>query len=221
MRIFTGFDQREAVGWHVFAQSVIANTSAPVGIYPIGGSQRDGTNAFTYSRFLVPDYCHFLGWALWADGADMLALGDLGRLWAMRDPTKAVQVVQHDYKTSQARKYIGTDLEADNRDYPRKNWSSLILWNCNHWQNRKLTPDFVEKQDGAYLHRFGWLDDRFIGELPIEWNWLDEYGPNPEAKILHYTLGIPAIESCKSAPHAGEWFKHNNDARQAPNELNA
>jgi hypothetical protein len=97
-------------------------------------------------------------------------------------------------------------MGAKNENYPRKNWSSVILWNCSSWPNRKLTPDFVQSQPGSYLHRFSWLDDARIGELPIEWNWLpDEFGANDEAKLLHYTLGTPCFTEFADTPQSEEW----------------
>src|SRR4051812_11810334 len=109
IRIFAGFDQRESVGFHAFVQSVIKNTRNPVAITPIGSTDhRDGTNAFIYTRFLVPQLCDYQGYAIFADGADMLALGDFAELWAMRSGWHAVQVVKHDYKTKHPRKYVGT-----------------------------------------------------------------------------------------------------------------
>lgn len=207
--LFTGYDPREAIGWHVFAQSVI-NRKELVSLIPLQGQQRDGTNAFTYERFLVPYYCGFQGWAIFADGADMLLRADLSELWALKDKDtyNAVRVVKHDYQTRHPRKYVGTEMEAHNGDYPRKNWSSLILWNCGHFRNRCLTPDFVASKAGSFLHRFEWLDDDRIGELPKEWNWLaDEYGGNQLSKINHWTAGIPGFEQYKFAPMADEWHE--------------
>ena len=102
------------------------------------------------------------------------------------------------------KKYLG----AKNEDYPRKNWSSVILWNCNSHPNRRLTPDFVQQATGAELHRFTWIDDDRIGELPPEWNWLpDEYGPNLDAKLLHYTLGTPCFHEFADTPQGNEWHR--------------
>ncbi len=217
IRLFTGFDNRESAGWHAFAQSVIENTSEPVAICALTDkSIRDGSNAFTYSRFLVPYLCGFEGHALFLDGADMVAKGDLAELWALRSD-KAVHVVKHDYKTRNQRKYVGTDMECANSDYPRKNWSSAILWNCSHPANYLLTPKFIEEHDGSYLHRFAWLPDWLIGELPKEWNWLaDEDGASTTAKLLHWTAGIPSIPAHRNAPHASEWFKYSHRADETP-----
>ena len=213
IRLFTGYDQRESIGWHVFCQSVMKFTSGAVSIIPVteslgislcGGS--DGTNSFTKSRFLVPYLCGYEGWAIWADGADMMLRNDLVSLWALRDEDKAVQVVKHDYEPRFTRKYIGTGMEADNVSYPKKNWSSLILFNCS--KNRNLTPEMVRLSDGKYLHRFGWLDDEQVSGLPREWNWLDEFGANDKASLIHYTNGIPAFRHYRDAIYSSEWRKH-------------
>jgi lipopolysaccharide biosynthesis glycosyltransferase len=141
------------------------------------------------------------GWVIFADG-DMVCTDDIANLWNLRDITKAVQVVKHNYQTKVHRKYFGNK----NEDYPRKNWSSVILWNCAHSKNRQLTPEFVQGQDGAFLHRFKWLEDNDIGELPKEWNWLaTEYEANPNAKLVHYTLGTPCFMEYRDSDMADQW----------------
>jgi hypothetical protein len=205
IRLYCGFDPREAIGFYTFVHSVIENTKSQVQYIPLYGDQKDGTNAFTYQRFRVPELCGFSGWAIFVDACDMLARGDVGELWDMRDQRKAVQVVKHDYQTRHPRKYLGTELEAENKDYPRKNWSSVILWNCGHRAHQEHR-DLLRGHDGSILHRFSWLDDEEIGELPSKWNWLaDEYGPNDEAKLLHWTAGIPGFYQYRNAAHAEEW----------------
>jgi hypothetical protein len=170
------------------------------------GGARDGTNAFIYSRFLIPHLCGYSGFAIFADGADMICRADIAELWALRDPTLAVQVVQHDYKTKHPRKYVGTEMEAANDDYPRKNYSSLMLINCRHYDWRRITPESVAKMSGAELHRFSFVEPRFLGALPKEWNWLcQEDGANPDAKIVHYSAGIPAWPAYANTEMADEW----------------
>ena len=145
----------------------------------------------------------FVGWAIFADG-DMICNADIAELWRMRDPSKAVMVVKHDYQTKALTKYLGNK----NENYPRKNWSSVILWNCEHPDNRQLDPAFVESQDGAFLHRFKWLADEQIGEIPKEWNWLAiEYQANPAAKLVHYTLGTPCFEDYENTEMAELWHE--------------
>lgn len=220
IKLFCGFDQREAAGWHAFTQSVIENTTEPVSITPLDDTQiRDGSNAFTYSRFLVPYLCDFQGWALWMDGSDMILKADLAELWELREIGRAVQVAKHEYKTAHQMKYVGTEMEAENHDYARKNWSSVIVWDCAHFGNRCLTPEFVASHDGAFLHRFAWLADERIGELSLDWNWLtSEYGTNTNAKVLHFTAGTPNIRAYRSSAHAQLWQLYSAKTMQSPAE---
>jgi lipopolysaccharide biosynthesis glycosyltransferase len=209
--VFVGYDPREAIAFHVCVNSIIRHASQPVAIMPMAlnlfqdyeETHTDGSNHFVYSRFLVPHLMGYTDWAIFIDG-DMVVRDDIVKLWNLREYDKDVMVVKHDYKTRMKKKYMG----AKNEDYPRKNWSSVILWNCSSWPNRKLTPEFVQHSTGAYLHRFSWLEDNRIGELPSEWNWLpDEYGANPGAKLLHYTLGTPCFHEFADTPQSEEWHR--------------
>jgi lipopolysaccharide biosynthesis glycosyltransferase len=211
IKIVVGFDQREAIAYHTFSQSVLEKSSLPVLFLPLSmntlkgykETHNDKSNDFVYSRFLTPYLHNFEGWAIFADG-DMVCQSDIKELWDLRDETKALQVVMHDYKTKFNQKYLGNT----NENYPRKNWSSLILWNCSHPKHKVLTPDFISNQTGKYLHRFSWLDDEDIGELPIDWNWLAiEYPNNPKAKIIHYTLGTPCFKDYKNTDMSGMWLE--------------
>jgi hypothetical protein len=215
--IFCGFDPREAAGYHVFTQSVLERSSVPVAFTPLHSpmlqgfdGQKDGTNAFIYSRFLVPALMGYSGWALFFDAADMVCLDDIAKLWAEREKhyfDKAVVVVKHDYKTKHPRKYIGTPMEADNLDYPGKNRSSVMLFNCGHYANRRLTPEFVKESPGSFLHRFQWLEDRQIGELPAEWNALSEEQDISCASLVHFTLGSPGFKHYAHCDGARHWHK--------------
>lgn len=212
VRLFVGFEPREAAAYHVFCQSVIEKASVPVAFYPLHGGlklvgQRDGTNAFTFSRYLIPYLCDFRGWALFCDG-DMTCERDILELWNARDSfNKAVLVVKHDYKTKHRRKYIGSKLENDNVDYERKNWSSVILWNCEHFSNRILMPDFVSEAPASFLHRFQWLQDSQIGVLPHDWNHLVSEDPPGPAAVYHHTLGVPGIKHYADVPASWRWHR--------------
>jgi hypothetical protein len=116
-------------------------------------------------------------------------------------------VVKHDYQTRNPRKYIGSPLESDNPNYRNKNQSSVVLWDCNYFPNRCLTPDFVSQCSGSYLHNFEWLAPHQVGELPVEWNWLvGEQQASPDAKLLHYTCGVPGFKHYADKDHAAEWY---------------
>jgi lipopolysaccharide biosynthesis glycosyltransferase len=210
--VFVGYDPREAIAYHTCVNSIIRNSSRPVAIVPVAlnlfkeysETHTDGSNHFIYTRFLVPYLMDYQGWAIFIDG-DMIVRGDIAELWDLKDYTKDVLVVKHDYKTRRSEKYLGNA----NEDYPRKNWSSVILWNCNAIRNRELTPEFVQQSTGAFLHRFSWIDDERIGQLPAEWNWLDvEYEWNPLAKLVHYTLGTPCFhEFADQGDFSDEWHR--------------
>lgn len=213
--VYIGYDPREAAAYHTFSESVIRNATRPIQLIPLAlnllrdyqETHTDGSNAFIYSRFLVPHLQGYKGWAIFCDG-DMLCRDDIAKLWAMRDDQYAVMVVKHDYETKHKTKYVGTGLETVNVTYPRKNWSSVVLWNCGHPANRVLTPEYVMGATGRKLHRFEHLLDGEIGDLPKDWNWLaEEYPVNEDAKLVHYTLGVPAMKAYAESQHAKEWFE--------------
>ena len=220
VRIFVGYDPREAIAYHVFAQSVIEHSSVPVSLVPLAAGmlgkfngQRDGSNAFTFSRYLIPYLCDFIGWAIFCDG-DMVVTRDIVELWNEKEHmvfNKAVALVKHDYKTRHPRKYVGTTLESRNIDYPRKNWSSVVLWNCSHAANKVLTPEYVGDKSGDFLHRFQWLSDDQIASLPPEWNVLVREDPPSGGALFHYTLGIPGFDYYKD--DYGSWHWHGSLVR--------
>jgi|SRR5271166_2498282 len=203
IRIFIGYDPREAVAYHVCQQSIIETAKNPerLEFHPVTGAQRDGSNTFIYERFLVPHHCGFNGYAIFIDG-DMIVRSDIEELLMQPMYYEGVRVVKHDYRTKHPTKYLGHN----NEDYPRKNWSSVIVWNCGFFPNRKLTPHFVAESTGSYLHRFSWLQDDQIGALDPSWNKLVlEQDMAEDDKIRHYTIGTPCF-----AEYAGsdpEWHQ--------------
>jgi hypothetical protein len=212
VRLLTGYDKREARGWHAFIQSLVDTSTNYRLMPPLSGEQIGGaTNTFTLARFMTPEICNWGGAAIFVDACDMLLRADISELAGLFDPSKAVQVVKHEYKTKHQRKYVGTEMEADNKDYPSKNWSSVILWNCGHiahFHAKKEIKRAIKKGDGKYLHRFGWLQEHQIGSLPAEWNWLaDEYGENPKAKLIHWTAGYPGFKHYENAPMSQHWHE--------------
>jgi len=209
--VVVGFDQREAIAYHTFCQSILEKSTVPVQFIPLAmnslyfykENHNDGSNNFIYSRFLTPYICDFKGFAVYADG-DMICNADISELANLFDPTKAVQLVKHNYETKRSIKYFGNE----NENYPRKNWSSMVVFNCQHPANRVLTPQFIQEHDGAFLHRFQWLQDEEIGELDIAWNYLAiEYKPRKDAKLIHYTLGTPCLVDFKEAEMSEFWWK--------------
>jgi lipopolysaccharide biosynthesis glycosyltransferase len=166
---------------------------------------------FAISRFLVPALARS-GWALFID-CDMLIRADLSSLFALCDDRFAVMCVKHDHK-SEAR------MKMDNQpqtNYSRKNWSSVMLFNCEHPSNDALSVDYVNSVPGRDLHRFAWLDDEEIGALPPAWNWLaDEQAPISNPYIVHHTLGSPCLPGYQNAPFADEWRVRLNQWGETP-----
>jgi len=211
VRIFCGYDPRESIGTSVFMHSVIHRSTVPVMFCPLHANELpEGTNSFTLSRFLVPWLCLFQGRAIFADAADMICLADISELAEeLEAMTCAVKVVKHKYKTKNPTKYIGTNLESPNIDYPRKNWASLMLIDCEHDAWRNLTPHSLANNPMIDFLQLSFIRDEDIKEIEDNgWNRLIDEGQDLEgAKILHWTAGIPAFEHYKNAPGADLWWE--------------
>jgi hypothetical protein len=134
----------------------------------------------------------------------MIVRSDISELFGESMLYTGARVVKHDYKTKYPIKYLGNK----NEDYPRKNWSSVVLWNCGYYPNRVLVPKFVANASGDFLHRFQWLSDEQIGELDPRWNKLVmEQELDPNDKLRHFTIGTPCFKEYWSVPGADEWHK--------------
>ncbi|HNE44287.1 MAG TPA: hypothetical protein PKY91_13650, partial [Rhodocyclaceae bacterium] len=164
------------------------------------------SNGFSFSRFLVPYLCDYQGFGVFFD-CDMMLRTDINDIFAEvdKDPGKAVYVVKHDYEPRDEVKFLNTRQYK----YPRKNWSSVVLWNCAHPANRVVTTDYVNHATAMDLHRFHWLKDDEIGDLNIRWNWLvGEYAEPPaDVKNVHWTVGGPYFIEYQDVDFSDEWFK--------------
>lgn len=207
IHVFLGYDQREAIGFHVFVSSLLRNASTHVAIHRLDAcGLQQGSNAFTMSRFLVPYMMGFKGRAIFCDASDMLCVADIAELDALFNDRYAVQVVKHQYQTRNPVKYLGTTMECANKDYARKNWASLMLINCEHDGWRNTTPKTLPHRTPIQMLQFEHLHDNVVGPLPDEWNRIvDEGQPVDGAKILHWTSGLPAFPRYMSAPGADLW----------------
>lgn len=220
IQLFAGFDERESAGYFTFCSSVIRRATQPVSITPLASMGLPiGSNSFTLSRFLVPALSGFKGRAIFADGADMLCLSDIAELDAMFDPSYAVQVVQHpEYRSKHERKYIGTDMECVQSDYSRKNWASVCLFNNEHPAWRGISHQQLASRPKLHFLQFQNLLDCEIGDIPPEWNVLiDEGQDDTNAKLIHFTAGIPAFAHYKDIRRSKTWFKefeHMTEGKQ-------
>ena len=212
LNVFIGYDPNESVAFYTLAHSILRRASIPVEIAPLMRSQlgalytreRGPTESteFSLTRFLVPALSQYRGWSVFLD-CDMLCRVDIAELAAEceRHADKAVLVCKHDYVPKTERKF----LDQVQTKYPRKNWSSLMLF--NNERCGALSAKYVNAAPGLELHRFAWTADATIGDLPLEWNWLvGEYDYNPRAKIVHYTLGGPYFDDYRDCDYAAEWF---------------
>ena len=211
INVFVGYDPREAVAFSVLAHSIHQRSSEPVTVTPIRLSQLEGvyrrardplqSTDFSFSRFLTPWLCDYRGWAVFMD-CDMLMLEDIAELWRVRDDRYAVQVVKHNHVPKEDTKFLG----ATQTKYGKKNWSSVMLMNCERCT--ALTPEFVNTASGLELHQFKLLQsDDLIGDIPSRWNHLVGYdAPRRDAALVHYTIGGPYFEEYRACEYAAEWF---------------
>ena len=212
MKIFIGYNRGQDSVYQVAKASILKYCDAD--IQPLikpdlkhlcWKEDELASTEFTYTRFLVPHLMDYKGWALFVD-CDFLFLDDVSKLFELADDQYAVMCVKHDY-------YPQSDIKMDNKiqhSYPRKNWSSLILWNCSHVAHKKLTLDLINNSTGKYLHRFSWIRNKHIGSISHEWNWLINWYHEPEdgkPKALHYTEGGPWITG-KSDPYDVLWLEN-------------
>jgi hypothetical protein len=219
LTIYIGYDSVESVAWHTLVHSIYFHSSQPVSIVPLNLNNLKGiytrerdpkqSNDFSFTRFLIPYLNNYQGMAIFMD-CDMLLRTDIYKIFDDIDlqNEKAVYVVKHDYEAKEGLKYLNTVQYS----YPRKNWSSFILWDCNHIANRKVTADYVNSASAMELHRFLWLDDSEIGELDVRWNWLvgDYSNPPTDVKNIHWTLGGPYFNEFKNVDFSEEWFEAFN-----------
>jgi hypothetical protein len=226
IKVFIGWDSRETVAYEVCKFSILRRTDpTQVSIKPIiqdelrvlglytRPADLNASTEFSLTRFLTPALAGYEGYAIFVD-CDFLFLADIREIFQSIDPSKAVTVVQHDYKPTELTKMDG----CIQHQYPRKNWSSLMVFQCHHPAVRRLTLDVVNNATPAYLHRLEWVDDADIGGLDIGWNYLEGWYPPGynKLKAIHYTLGGPWFENKKDCDFAQFWL----DEKEAMNREN-
>jgi len=217
---FIGYDSREDIAYRVCKQSLLKYASIDLNIIALklyeliakGFYKRPidplASTEFTYSRFLIPSLMNFKGWAVFSD-CDFLFMEDVSKLFSNLSDDKAVYCVQHDYKPKEKHKMDGQQQTI----YPRKNWSSFIVFNCSHPSNKSLDVELVNKETGSFLHQFKWLKDDEIGSLDERWNWLEGWTSNHNKNnpyAVHYTRGGPWFEEWHDVEFAKEWLKERD-----------
>jgi len=214
-RIFLGYDPTQQIACDVLKYSLEKHASEPIDVQAIDQDkipdwQRPvdplASTPFTYTRFLVPYLCDYEGTGLFMD-SDMLALGDVCELFHLDMDGLALRVRKHEYNPSETMK-MGGKVQTQ---YPRKNWSSLML--CNNFELKVWTKEAAETESGAWLHRFEPIPDEKIGDIPEDFNVLDKMtGPT---KLLHYTSGGPWLAGCEDAAHADVWHEYRREFEES------
>jgi hypothetical protein len=217
LKVFVGWDPREDIAWEVCRHSILARTDPrQVSVTPLIQSElrKQGlytrevdikaATEFSLTRFLTPTLAGHEGFAIFVD-CDFLFLTDIRGVLDQIDPSKAISVVKHDYQPTDTFKMDGCVQYA----YPRKNWSSFIVFNCSHPAVQALTPSIVNSAEPSYLHRFSWLNDSEIGELDKGWNYLEGWYPAHYDKLnaVHYTLGGPWFEHQVNCDFSNLWIE--------------
>ncbi len=207
-RVWIGYDPSQHVSFEVLKFSLEEHATEPIDVKAIDAEKlpdfkRPGdplaSTPFTYTRFLVPYLMDYEGIALFMD-SDMLAVGDVSELFHLPMDELALRVRKHEYNPTETVKMGGKTQT----QYPRKNWSSLMLMNCSELE--VWSKEAVENESGAWLHRFEPIPDEKVGDISEEWNVLDHMtGPT---KLLHYTSGGPWLPGCEDADHADLWHEY-------------
>ena len=217
---YIGYDAKEDIAYRVCKQSLINKSTISISVKSLKLYELISKNfytrsidplastEFTYSRFLIPTLMNYNGWAVFCD-CDFLFFEDISLLFNSLDDNKALYCVQHDYTPKEKHKMDGQKQSI----YPRKNWSSFMVFNCSHPSNKKLTKEIVNAESGSFLHQLKWLDDSEIGSLDERWNWLEGWTSNhnkSEPFAVHFTRGGPWFEEWQNVEFAKEWNRERD-----------
>ena len=217
---YIGYDAKEDIAYRVCKQSLINKSTISISVKSLKLYELISKNfytrsidplastEFTYSRFLIPTLMNYNGWAVFCD-CDFLFFEDISLLFNSLDDNKALYCVQHDYTPKEKHKMDGQKQSI----YPRKNWSSFMVFNCSHPSNKKLTKEIVNVESGSFLHQLRWLKDSEIGSLDERWNWLEGWTSNhnkSEPFAVHFTRGGPWFEEWQDVEFAKEWNRERD-----------
>lgn len=211
MKIFVGYDATQAIAFDTCVKSIKYNSSleiVPLKLNDLQASNtywrlEEGSTQFSFTRFLVPHLCKYEGFAIFCD-SDFIWNVDPLELKDFVAEDKAIYVCKHNILPNQLK---NTKMDGKpQRWYPRKNWSSLIVFNCSHQACKQLTPSIISTQSAGYLHELRWCKDQEIGSLPLSFNYLVGYGYNvEEKKAIHFTDGGPWHEGYENVEFSEMW----------------
>ena len=230
-KVFVGYDSREDIAWQVCRHSLLRHSTAELAVIPLRqATVRElglytrphdvgASTEFSLTRFLTPFLAAQGGWVVFCD-CDFLFTTDIKQVFKGLDPAKALYCVQHEYTPTHDVKMDGKKQTS----YPRKNWSSFMVFNCDHPDVKALTPAVVNSASPAFLHRFEWIrDGDAIGALALDWNFLEGEYPKPEKtpRVIHYTNGGPWFEQWRGCDYADLWVRERDLYLQSPDAAEA
>lgn len=199
LKVFIGYDPRQAVSYNVCQHSIIIRALKPVSIIPLVIEtlpiKRQGLTPFTWSRFLVPYLSEFKGISIFLD-ADIILQHDINEL---------VDIVNNFNSSNELIPAVSVV-----KSMHKFEWASMMVFNCEHPDNAKLTPEYIDHTNDR-LHSIAWTES--IGEIPSEWNHLVGYDKpwqkniDKDIKLIHYTQGVPAWNETSDCEFAAEWKK--------------
>lgn len=196
-RVFVGYDERQPVAYNVLQHSLHRYARGRVHVEPLMLDKlpitRKGLTQFTYSRFLVPWLCDYAGAAIFMD-ADVVVNGDIAELLAQADGQSAVQVMKEQHKFE---------------------WASVMLF--NNANCKILTPEYIDDPANKLLE-LEWADQcgrpalgPSVGEFSPEWNHCVQRMPPAEAKLYHFTEGVPIWDEVRGSPLDEYWLDEYAD----------
>lgn len=220
IKAFIGYDSREDIAWQVARHSLLRHSDGDLTVIPLRQNvlrelglytrpyDTNSSTEFSLTRFLTPYLAAQDGWVLFSD-CDFLYTADIRDVFSGLDYNKAVYCVKHDYTPTHQIKMDGKQQTV----YPRKNWSSFMIFNCSHPDVRALVPEVVNTASPAYLHRFEWVkNEADIGALDLDWNFLEGEYPKPDhtPRVIHYTNGGPWFEEWQDCDFAELWLQERD-----------
>lgn len=138
---------------------------------------------FTFSRWLVPWLCDYQGHAVFMD-SDVAVTGDIVELFESCEGWDGREVFV-------------------NQKQPEFEWPSVMVF--NNALCKVLTPEFVQDESNA-CYGFQWA--KSVGHFPEEWNHcVNVEAPNIDAKLYHYTQGIPYWPEVRGAQEDTFWWQ--------------
>jgi lipopolysaccharide biosynthesis glycosyltransferase len=186
--VFVGYEPRQPLAYNVLQHSIQRHSKQTVAVIPLRLDhmpiKRRGLTEFTYSRFLVPYLSGYTHQSVFMD-ADIVVKADIAGLFDCIDLTCSVQV---------------------QKNQAQFEWASVMLF--NNYKCQTLTPQYVADESNV-LFDLAWAQK--VGELPAEWNHCVGYAEPKEAKLYHYTQGLPCWYESRGLPEDAHWIEEHKE----------